>query len=197
MVHAPHTKFHVVANVLEDGYDGNLAKGQLAVVKNKAVKGRGKEVISDFDGMTQKDLIALEIGEVTTPSKQRTVEVPYKSTGFFPIGSIVDIKAYAPSNVTLKVDHLEIGYDGINDSTALFIPEGKSAVMDIVVEGLVASMFFGQESYIIQKRAYRAEGESMQEVVRRLVKELNEEVRRHSYKQTREKLLTIYGTPWN
>lgn len=176
MLHAPHTKFHVVSTVLESGYDGNLAKGQLAVVKNKALKGKGKEVTADFDGMTQKDLIAFEIGEVTTPNKQRTVEVPYISTGFFPIGNIVDIKAYAPSNVTLKLDHIEIGYDGINESTALFIPEGKAAVMDIVVEGLVASMFFGQESFIIQKRVYRAVGESMQAVTRRLVKELNEEV---------------------
>lgn len=176
MLHAPHTKFHVVSTVLESGYDGNLAKGQLAVVKNKALKGKGKEVTADFDGMTQKDLIAFEIGEVTTPNKQRTVEVPYISTGFFPIGNIVDIKAYAPSNVTLKLDHIEIGYDGINESTALFIPEGKAAVMDIVVEGLVASMFFGQESFIIQKRVYRAVGESMQSVTRRLVKELNEEV---------------------
>ena len=170
MLHAPHTKFHVVSTVLESGYDGNLAKGQLAVVKNKALKGKGKEVTADFDGMTQKDLIAFEIGEVTTPNKQRTVEVPYISTGFFPIGNIVDIKAYAPSNVTLKLDHIEIGYDGINESTALFIPEGKAAVMDIVVEGLVASMFFGQESFIIQKRVYRAVGESMQAVTRRLVK---------------------------
>lgn len=176
MLHAPHTKFHVVSTVLESGYDGNLAKGQLAVVKNKALKGKGKEVTADFDGMTQKDLIAFEIGEATTPNKQRTVEVPYISTGFFPIGNIVDIKAYAPSNVTLKLDHIEIGYDGINESTALFIPEGKAAVMDIVVEGLVASMFFGQESFIIQKRVYRAVGESMQAVTRRLVKELNEEV---------------------
>ena len=176
MLHAPHTKFHVVSTVLESGYDGNLAKGQLAVVKNKALKGKGKEVTADFDGMTRKDLIAFEIGEVTTPNKQRTVEVPYISTGFFPIGNIVDIKAYAPSNVTLKLDHIEIGYDGINESTALFIPEGKAAVMDIVVEGLVASMFFGQESFIIQKRVYRAVGESMQAVTRRLVKELNEEV---------------------
>ena len=176
MLHAPHTKFHVVSTVLESGYDGNLAKGQLAVVKNKALKGKGKEVTADFDGMTQRDLIAFEIGEVTTPNKQRTVEVPYISTGFFPIGNIVDIKAYAPSNVTLKLDHIEIGYDGINESTALFIPEGKAAVMDIVVEGLVASMFFGQESFIIQKRVYRAVGESMQAVTRRLVKELNEEV---------------------
>ena len=176
MVHAPHTKFHVVSTVLTSGYDGNLAKGQFAVVKNKAVKGKGKEVISNFDGLASRDLISFQIGEVTTPSRLRTTDVPTKSTGFFSIGSIVDIKAYAPSNVTLKVDHLEIGYDGINSATGLYIPEGKAAVMDIVVEGQVASMFFGLPSYTIQKRAYRAVGETMQAVTRRLVKEINEDV---------------------
>lgn len=176
MVHAPHTKFHVISNVLTTGYDGNLAKGQLAFVKNTAKKGLGKQVIADFAGLTQKDVIAIEIGEATTPNKLRTVEVPYISTGLFPIGSIVDIKAYAPSNVTLKVDEFEIGYDGINDETALYIPEGKSAVMDIVVEGYVSSFFFGVDSHIIQKRVYRAKDETMQEVIQRLVKELNDDV---------------------
>ena len=176
MVHAPHTKFHVVNTVLETGYDGNLAKGQFAVVKNKAAKGKGKEVISNFDGLTSKDLISFEIGEASYPTGLRILEVPYKATGFFPIGSITDIKAYAPTNVQLTVDHLEVGFDGINVKTALFIPEGKAAVMDIVVTGTVASMFFGRPEYEIQKRVRREVGESMQAVVRRLVKELNEEL---------------------
>ncbi len=176
MVHAPHTKFHVVNTVLETGYDGNLAKGQFAVVKNKAAKGKGKEVINNFNGFTSKDLISFQIGEASYPSGLRTLQVPYKSTGFFPIGSITDIKAYAPTNVQLTVDHLEVGFDGINTKTALYIPEGKAAVMDIVVTGTVASMFFGRSEYEIQKRVKREVGETMQAVVRRLVKELNDEL---------------------
>lgn len=174
-MHGAITKPVVVSTVLTTGYAGNLAKGQLAFVKNKAAKGFGAEVVSDFAGMTQKDLISIRVGEVTTPGNLRIKEVASKSTGFFPIGSIVDIKAYAPSNVELKVDYLEVGYDGINDSTALYIPEGKSAAMDIAVYGEVASLFFGREEYVIQKRAYRAVGETMQTVIERLVKEINED----------------------
>lgn len=176
MPHEAITKPVVVSSVLTSGYAGNLAKGQLAVVKNKAKKGLGAEVVSNFAGMTAKDLISFRVGEVTTPSNLRIKEVPSKSTGFFPIGSIVDIKAYAPSNVTLKVDEFEIGFDGINNSTALNIPEGKSAVMDIVVHGQVATLFFGRGEYTITKRVYRAEGEAMQTVIRRVVKELNEDL---------------------
>jgi hypothetical protein len=174
-MHGAITKPVVVSTVLTTGYAGNLAKGQLAFVKNKAAKGFGAEVVSDFAGMTAKDLISIRVGEVTTPGNLRIKEIASKSTGFFPIGSIVDIKAYAPSNVELKVDYLEVGYDGINDATALFIPEGKSAVMDIAVYGEVASLFFGREEYLIQKRAYRAVGETMQAVIERLVKEINDD----------------------
>lgn len=176
MPHGAISKPVVITTVLTDGYAGNLAKGQLAIVKNKAIKGLGAKVVSDFAGMTSKDLIAIRVGETTTPDNLRIKEVASKSTGFFPIGSIVDIKAYAPTNVTLKVDHLEIGYDGINANTALYIPEGKSAVMDIKVCGDVAAMFFGREDYLIQKRVAREVGQTMQEVIKRVVKELNEDL---------------------
>ena len=175
MPHTAISKPVVVSTVLTTGYAGNLAKGQLAIVKNKAKKGFGAEVVSDFAGMSDKDLISFRVGEATTPSNLRISEVASKSTGFFSLGSIVDIKAYAPSNVELKVDYLEVGYDGINDSTALYIPEGKSATVDIAVYGEVASLFFGQKEYLIQKRAYREEGETMQTVIERLVKEINED----------------------
>lgn len=175
MPHTAISKPVVVSTVQTTGYAGNLAKGQLAIVKNKARKGFGAEVVSDFAGMSDKDLISFRVGETTTPGNLRISEVASKSTGFFPIGSIIDIKAYAPSNVELKVDYLEVGYDGINDATALNIPEGKSAPVDILVYGEVASLFFGQSEYLIQKRAYRAPGETMQTVIERLVKEINED----------------------
>jgi len=98
-----------------------------------------------------------------------------KGTGFFSMDSILDIKAHIPSQVELKVDHLEVGYNGITASTALFIPEGKSAVLDIAIYGEVAATFFGQSEYIISKEVYRETGETMQEVIRRAVKELKEE----------------------
>lgn len=175
MVHSSISKPQVITSVLTTGYAGNLAKGQVAFVKDKAKKGLGAEVVSDFTGMNKKERIAIRVGEMTSPSNLRINEVPFKGTGFFPLDSILDIKSHIPSQVELKVDHLEAGYNGITDSTALFIPEGKSAVLDIVVCGEVASTFFGISEYIISKEVYRAEGETMQEVIRRAVKELKEE----------------------
>lgn len=175
MVHSSISKPQVVSSVLTTGYAGKLAKGQLAIVKDKAVKGQGLQVVSDFAGMSKKDRIQIRIGEVTTPSGLRTTEVASKSTGWFPLESILEITANIPSQTNLEVDHLEVGYDGINNSSALFIPEGKSATLDIMLYGEVASMFFGQSEYLITKEVYRPEGATMQEVVRKAVKELQEE----------------------
>lgn len=175
MVHSSISKPQVITSVLTSGYAGNLTKGQLAFVKDKAKKGLGAEVVSDFQGMNKKERIAIRVGEMTTPSNLRIKEVASKGTGFFSMDSILDIKAHIPSQVDLKVDHLEVGYNGISNDTALYIPEGKSAILDIAIYGEVASTFFGQSEYIISKEVYRATGETMQEVIRRAVKELKEE----------------------
>lgn len=175
MVHASISKPQVVTNVLTSGYAGNLTKGQLAFVKDKARKGLGAEVVADFAGMSKKERIGIRIGEMTTPANLRIKEVANKGTGFFPMESILEISAHIPTQTELKVDHLEVGYDGINTGTGLFIPEGKSATVDLTVCGDVAHFFFGQYEYTITKEVYRAEGQTMQEVIRNLVQEFQEE----------------------
>jgi hypothetical protein len=175
MVHSSISKPQVITSVLATGYAGNLAKGQLAFINGQAKKGLGAEVISDFKGLNKKDRIAIRVGETTTPSNLRIKEVASKGTGFFSLDSIIDISAYIPTQTSLKVDHIEVGYNGFEDTTALYIPEGKSAQLDIVVGGEVASTFFGCNEYVISKEIYRAEGETMQEVIRRAVKEIKEE----------------------
>ena len=174
MLHSSHSKGQIVTDVLTSGYIAKPAKGQLAFVKNRAVKGKGSEVVSDFSGMNKKERIAIRVGVGEMPNNLRTVEVPNAGTGFFPLESILEIKAHVPSQVDLKVDHLEVGYNGITDATALYIPEGKSATLDIMVYGEVASTFFGDDEYLISLEVYRSVGETMQEAIRRAVKELKE-----------------------
>lgn len=174
MIHSSIVKFVPVIDVINSGKVKNLAKGQLAIVKDKANK-QGVDVVSDFNGMSKKDRIAIKVGEATTPVNQRTVDVNDKSTGYFPMEQVIEITATRPIKNKLEVDHLEVGYDGIDDTKALYIPEGKSAIFDVSLYGDVASMFFGKTPYNIQKEVYRAEGQSMQEVVQKLVKDLQEE----------------------
>lgn len=155
------------------GGAGKLAKGELAFVKDKSVVG-GAEAISDFAGLRNTERIAIRLGAVNTPIGLRDNRVPYQQTDFFPLNSIVNITANAPKKQELKFDEFIVGYDGIDDNTALTIPEGKSAVYDIALYGYPVEAEFGEECHIVQIRVQREEGQSMQEVIRKLVAELKE-----------------------
>lgn len=212
MPHGAITKPLFVTSTLVDGGTDNLAKGQLAIVKNKA-GANGAIAISDFAGMSKKERIKIRVGVGRKPTGLRTKQVPFQETGYFPMEGILSIKAYAPTNVTLKVDHFEVGYNGLSTSEGLFVPEGKSAVMDIVIYGHPMAMFFGQKEHIVTKRVYRKDGQTMQEVVRKLVKDLQNEsvptTMSGMYASSTEKLSdyleigvidstteALQGTPW-
>lgn len=99
MPHGALSKPVVVSNVRTTGYAGNLAKGELAIVKNKAVKGQGAVVVSSFAGMTAQDQISFRVGEYTTPANLRTKEVASQSTGTrdrlnsqYPVQTLLKIK---------------------------------------------------------------------------------------------------------
>lgn len=171
MPHSSITKPMFITNVRTSGGGRDLAKGELAIVIDKSTA-NGAKVVSDFAGVSKKERIEIRVGRGKQPTGLRIPTVAFEGTGFFPLESIIDIKAFAPTHVELRTDRVEIGFNGMPNSKGLFIPEGKSAVMDIVIYGHPMAMFFGQKEHIITKRAFRKVGETMQEVVRRLVKEL-------------------------
>lgn len=172
MPHGSISKEIFVSSVKESGGTGILAKGQFAVAINKSGKD-GAAAVSDFAGMSKDDLIKFRVGRGQLPKGLRAQNVAVIETDYFPLESIVKIKAFAPTRVSLEVDKFEVGYDGLNPASALFIPEEKSAVMDIQIYGEPVEIMFGRHTHNISLSVYRAKGEAMQTVVRRLVKELN------------------------
>jgi hypothetical protein len=171
-MHGTISKEIFVTSVKSTGGTGNLAKGQFAIAINKASQD-GAIAVSDFAGMTKDELIKFRVGRGQLPKGLRAQYVPMIETDYFPLESIVKIKAFAPTKVGLLVDKFEVGYDGLDPLSTLFIPEGKSAVMDIQIYGEPVEIMFGRHTHNISLRVYRKEGEAMQNVVRRLVKELN------------------------
>jgi hypothetical protein len=174
MPHTSITKPSIVTSIKTTGGGRDLPKGQLAIVKDKA-GANGAVVVSDFAGMSKKERIEIRVGRGNLPQGLRAQHVAFEGTGFFPLEGIIDIKGYAPTNVKLEVDALEVGYGGISTDAGLFVPEGKSTVMDIVIHGHPLALFFGQKEHVVTKRVYRKEGQTMQEVVRQLVKDLQNE----------------------
>jgi hypothetical protein len=159
--------------VKTDGGAANLAKGQLAFVLDKATA-EGAKVVSNFAPLKSSERVAIRLGRNKLPNNLRDKHAPYFQTDYFRLDSIVNITANAPKVSELKFDEFLIGYDGINADTALFIPEGKSAKIDIVLHGYPVEAEFGEEMHIVEMRASRKEGQTMQEVIIKLVEELND-----------------------
>lgn len=190
MPHTSITKPMFITNVRTTGGGRDLAKGELAIVIDKSTA-NGAKVVSDFAGISKRDRIEIRVGRGQQPDNLRIPTVAFQGTGFFPLESIIDIKAYAPTNVELRTDRLELGFNGLTNSQGLIIPEGKSAVMDIVIYGHPLAMYFGQKEHIVTKRVFREAGQTMQEVIRRLVVDLRQEsvpTTMHGFASTTDKL---------
>ena len=162
--------FTLNGNVLTSGGAGNLAKGQLALVTDKAVSG-GRQAVSaaSFAGMPKSQKLQFRLGRNKLPSGLRSPYASVYQTSWFSPEDIVSIKANFPKNQVQKFDKLLIGYDGINDATALNIPEGKSSVMDITLDGKAIELFAGTKEHTFKFHFGREVGQTTQEVVRELV----------------------------
>lgn len=160
-------------NVLTSGGAGNLAKGQLALVTDKAVTGGRKAVsVTSFAGMPKNQKLQFRLGRNKLPQGLRSAYATHYETSWFTPEDIVSIKANFPKNQVQKFDELLIGYDGINADTALNIPEGKSSILDITLDGLPISLFAGEEQHTFKFHFGREVGQTTQEVVRKLVAEI-------------------------
>src|SRR5690349_16643959 len=171
-MHTSITKglFTLNGNVLTSGGAGNLAKGQLALITDKAVSG-GRQAVSaaTFAGMPKNQKLQFRLGRNKLPQGLRSAYAAHYETSWFTPEDIVSIKANFPKHQVQKFDELLVGYDGINDDTALNIPEGKSSVMDITLCGKAIEVFTGEEEHTFKFHFGREVGQTTQEVVRKLV----------------------------
>jgi hypothetical protein len=175
MVHSSISKGLVTlnGNILTTGGAGNLAKGQLALITDKAVAGGAKAVsASDFAGMPKNQKLKLRLGRSVLPKGLRTPYAKQYETSYFTPQDIVSITGNFPKNQVQTFDKFLIGYDGVNADTALNIPEGKSSILDITLSGKAIELFAGTKEHTFKFHFGREVGQTTQEVVRKLVEEI-------------------------
>lgn len=160
-------------NILTSGGAGRLAKGQLAFVSTQTVSG-GRKALSDFAGLPANTPIQIRLGRNEMPQGLRSNYAAKYETSYFTPEQIVSIKANFPKHQVQKFDELIIGYDGINDDTALNIPEGKSSVIDITLDGKAIEIFAGEKEHTVKLRFGKEAGQTNQEVVRKLVERIKD-----------------------
>lgn len=112
-------------NVLASGGSLNLAKGQFGIfdVKTSTKNGLARATTLDGDGEYQ-----IRVGNDTRRGEKS------KSTLSFKLKDVVDLKVNAPS-LKKSVDEVLVGYDGLNEDTALKFEEGDNEEMTLVLDG--------------------------------------------------------------
>jgi len=159
--------------VKTSGASGNLAKGQFAIVTDKAVVG-GLKVVSDFAGLPKDAPIKFMVGRHKLPTNLRSPYAQNYATSWFTSKDVVSIKANFPKFTKRTFDEILIGYDGINDDTAITLDDGQSTVLDVNLYGKPIEVFSRGEycDYAVKIHFGKMEGETDQEVVNRAAESL-------------------------
>ncbi len=114
-------------NVLTAGGSLNLAKGQLGIFDTKTSTKNGLAV-ADFSTPNEKGVYQIRVGNDTSRGDKS------KSTMSFRLRDVIDLKVFSPS-LKKSVDEVLIGYDGLNEDTALKFEEGDHEELTLVLNG--------------------------------------------------------------
>ena len=168
-VHRPisHHMFTLKGNVLTGGSAKNLAKGQFTIVSPN----NGSQVVSSFAGMPADTIYEMRLGKHNINSRTAMNGKPY-SSHLFKIADVVGVKANFPRVLKQRFDSYILGYDGVNDDTALSIEENSFSVIDLVIQGDPVAFTTNDmncQKHFVRVNFERAENETMQEVTRKLV----------------------------
>jgi hypothetical protein len=176
--HAPQTILFVTNEglVMNNGYSTRLAKGQFGIVdKGATPSALGMAVVNTFPATPKDRLFELKLGIAPlTPTRSQSNKA-YSSMPF-KLSEIVDIRVNAPK-LGVSVDEFIIGYDGINNDTAIVLSNGDNEVIDITLSGDAIGMLGYPEAKVTVKLYLEAPNTgtfTMHEIVEKGVERLKE-----------------------
>ncbi len=174
-LHSPISKALFIHEglVKTTGAAGNLAKGELAIVTDKAIVG-GLKVVSDFAGLPKNAPLKFRVGRKKLPSNLRSPYAPTYETSWFTANDVVSIEANFPKFTERTFDEVLVGYDGINADTAITLEEGQTTILDVIISGDPVDVYTRGCEYTVKIHFGREVGETNQEAVQRAVNRLKQ-----------------------
>lgn len=120
---------------MQNGRSLNLAKGQFGVVDMESTPtSRGNQVVSNFASLPLSRKLELRLGlaplGVTRSQSNKSL-----SSKAFKISEVIGLRVDAPKQKGIPVDEFRLGYNGIEDSSALEFENGDNEVIEINMEG--------------------------------------------------------------
>ena len=175
-IHSPLSRhfFTIDGAVKTTGGAKNLAQGQFAIVQKDKPTADGAAVLGGnlLQALSPNAQLEMRVGKVQFANPTNVYNNKASASETFKIGDIKAIKTYSPKVTEQEFDQWIIGYDGINPSTALTIPEGGYSVVDIEFCGDALEFVTGTKMHLAKFHIQREEGETMQEVIRELYKNI-------------------------
>lgn len=159
--------------VIKEGRSFNKGKGNLMAVKFHTANKQGLEVISDFTNLPKDHKIAIQVAQDQAVTDARGVDNRPASTVDFTLKDVMGVEVSVPSKVQ-AVDDFIIGYDGLDEDSALFVEEGSHKNFEIVVSGGQTDLYSASKENVFPFTISRAEGETMQEAVQRAVQDIKD-----------------------
>lgn len=132
----PFNRYFTVlnGNVMTNGNSLNLAKGQLGLFDVAKQSKDGLAAVSAITGANKTSKFQLKLG-VHPLEIARTQGNKSDSTPTFSVSDVKSVRVSAPKSTEQKVDELIIGYDGLNDSTAITFKKGDRKAIFIELTG--------------------------------------------------------------
>lgn len=167
--------FTLNGNVLTSGGSKNLAKGQFTIVNSGKGTANGAEIVSSFAGLPKDSVFEMRVGKHKIPMTRTAQNSKAYSSETFKLSDVVSFKAGYPKHTKQAFDTIIIGWDGINDDTAIELAEGQTTVLDITLSGDFVGFVTNDCSYSFKMHFGREVGETNQEAVKRLVERIKEQ----------------------
>lgn len=136
MSHKPQELLFATNNGLVQisGGSTKLAQGVFGIVDKGAPNTKdGIPVVNTFQTSPKDRMFELRLGTSPAEATKNRSNKSYTSRPFT-LGEIADISVSAPS-LKSSVDEFWIGYDGVNEGTAIQLENGETAVFDITMSG--------------------------------------------------------------
>lgn len=175
--HAPISKhlFTLDGSVLTSGGAKNLAKGQFTIVNSAKAGVNGAVVVSDFAGAPASTVYEIRVGKHKIPNNRTASNSKPYASQTFTIKDIVDVRANFPKFTKQKFDDLLVGFDGINDATAITLAEGQTTLIDVVLTGDHVGFITGTNQHTVKVHFGKNVGETDEDAFIRLVEVLKKQ----------------------
>ena len=135
-LHKPFDREFIVneGSTMKTGYSLKLAKSQIGVFETTNTTVDGMKAVESYKGKPKTNKYEIKLGKSNNPVTRSHNNKSY-STMPFSLNNVMDLKVSAPEITEQSVDEVIVGYNGIDDTTAITFSKGDRKKLVVRLSG--------------------------------------------------------------